>query len=87
VAILSRAASALHAGRAASALKAIDEHQRKFPQGLLSEERRAARAQALCLLGRRGEAELELQRLVKNSPQSPNTARVKEVCGTSRGAR
>jgi hypothetical protein len=52
VAILSRATSELHAGRPASALKAIDEHARKFPNGLLVEERRAARTQALCALGR-----------------------------------
>lgn len=82
VAILSRATSALHAGRAASALKALDEHQRKFPRGLLSEERRAARAQALCVLGRRREAELEIGRLARTSPQSPNIARAKEVCGS-----
>jgi hypothetical protein len=87
VAILSRATSELHAGRAASALKAISDHQRKFPNGLLSEERRAARAQALCALGRRGEAEVELGRLVKNSPQSPNTVRAREVCGISSRAR
>ncbi|HWA73486.1 MAG TPA: hypothetical protein VG937_14170 [Polyangiaceae bacterium] len=52
VAILSRATSELHAGRPANALKAIDEHARKFPNGLLVEERRAARTQALCALGR-----------------------------------
>lgn len=52
VAILSRATSELHAGRPANALKAIDEHARKFPNGLLLEERRAARTQALCALGR-----------------------------------
>jgi hypothetical protein len=81
VAILSQATSALHAGRAASALSAIDEHQRKFPNGLLAEERRVARVQALCALGRRAEAEPELQRLVRQAPQSPNTLRAQQLCG------
>lgn len=81
VAILSRATSELHAGHPANALKAVDEHQRKFPNGVLSEERRAARVQALCALGRRREAAPELQRLSRTAPQSPNTLRAKQVCG------
>jgi len=81
VAILSRATSDLHAGRAASALRAIEEHQRKFPKGLLVEERRAARVQALCALGRHAEAEPELERLARRAPQSPNTLRAQQLCG------
>lgn len=80
VAVLARATSELHAGRAASALQAIDEHQRKFPRGLLAEERRAARVQALCALGRRSEAQPELDRLARIAPQSPNTARAQRLC-------
>lgn len=80
VAILSRATSELHAGRAASALRAIEEHQRKFPSGVLAEERRAARVQALCALGRRAEAQPELERLTRRAPQSPNTLRAKQLC-------
>ncbi|HEY0468389.1 MAG TPA: hypothetical protein VGC79_29530 [Polyangiaceae bacterium] len=48
VALLTRATSSLHAGHPAEALKVLDEYQRRFPNGLLTEERRAARAQALC---------------------------------------
>src|SRR6478752_605494 len=51
VALLSRATSALGAGRASEALKVLNQHQREFPSGILSEERRAAKAQALCSLG------------------------------------
>lgn len=78
VAILSRATSALHAGRADEALAAAAEHQRKFPAGMLAEERIAVRAQALCLLGRTGEAERALARL---SPSSPHGARARQRCG------
>jgi hypothetical protein len=81
VALLSRATSDLRTGRAAEALKVLDEHRRQFPSGVLSEERRAARAQALCALGRRGEAEAELARLAKTSPQSMQAARARQVCG------
>jgi len=79
VALLARATSDLHAGRAANALKVLDEYQRQFPKGLLTEERRAARAQALCALGRQSEAQAELARL---APQSPAAARAKQVCET-----
>jgi len=87
VAILSRAASELHAGRAANALKAIDEHQSRFPNGLLTEERRAARVQALCALGRRAEAEAELSRLTRAAPQSPHVARARQFCAATQRPR
>ena len=77
VALLSRATSDLRAGRAAEALKALDEHRRKFPNGTLSEERRAARAQALCSLGRIAEGRTELSLL---APRSPAAARARQVC-------
>jgi len=77
VALLSRATSDLRAGRAAEALKALDEHRRKFPNGTLSEERRAARAQALCSLGRIDEGRTELSLL---APRSPAAARARQVC-------
>jgi hypothetical protein len=77
VALLARATSSLHASRPADALKVLDEYQRRFPKGLLTEERRAARAQALCALGRQSEAQAELARL---APQSLAAARAKQVC-------
>lgn len=79
VALLSRATTALHAGRAQDALNALAEHQRQFPRGHLSLERVAARAQALCQLGRKAEAERELSRL---SPSSPQAARARRACGS-----
>lgn len=80
VTLLSRATSALRAGRASDALKTLNEHQSQFPKGLLSEERRAARAQALCALGRRPEGEREIAKL---SPSSPQAARAKQLCGVT----
>jgi hypothetical protein len=80
VAILSHATRELHAGRATEALKSLDEYHRKFPKGLLSEEQCAARAQALCALGRFDEANTKLAGL---SPQSPLAVRAKQFCGAS----
>jgi len=77
VALLSRATSELRAGRAANALKSLDEHQRKFPNGVLGVERRAVRAQALCALKRVGEGRAELAHL---APQSPAAGRAKQLC-------
>jgi hypothetical protein len=83
VAILSRAGTELHNGRAAAALKTLDEHRRKFPNGLLAQERTSARVQALCALGRVKEADAELTRLSRLSPQSPHEARAREACGSA----
>jgi hypothetical protein len=77
VALLARATSALHSGHAGDALKALNEHQREFPSGLLSAERRGAKAQALCLLGRVAEGRAELAQL---SSQPLAASRVKLVC-------
>ena len=77
VALLARATSNLHAGRPADALKVLDEYQHRFPRGLLSQERRAAKAQALCALGRQTEAQVELSRLASGSISA---ARAKQVC-------
>ena len=77
VALLSRATSALRAGKGGEALRVLDEHQRKFPNGALSVERRAARGQALCSLSRIAEGRAELARL---APQSPAAGRTKQVC-------
>lgn len=77
VALLSRATSDLRSGRAGAALKLIDEHQRKFPNGMLVVERRAVRAQALCTLKRVSEGRAELSHL---APQSPAAGRAKQLC-------
>jgi hypothetical protein len=77
VALLSRATSDLRAGRAGTALKSLDEHQRKFPNGMLVVERRAVRAQALCSLKRVSEGRAELSHL---APQSPAAGRAKQLC-------
>jgi hypothetical protein len=67
VALMTRAQAALHGGKPAAALEALSEHERKFGNGLLAEERTAARVQALCALGRTAEASAQSSQL---SPKS-----------------
>ncbi|HKO52079.1 MAG TPA: hypothetical protein VJV79_30425 [Polyangiaceae bacterium] len=80
VALLSRATTALNGGRIGEALKALDEHQRQFPNGVLSEERRAAKAQALCSSDRIAEGRAQLARI---SAQAPAGKRAKQVCDSA----
>jgi len=82
VAMLSQASADLHAGRPAAALTVLDEHQRKFPHGGLVQERTSARIQALCALGRMTEAQTELARFARTSPNSPHLARAHKACGS-----
>jgi hypothetical protein len=80
VALLSRATSALRTGRADEALRVLAVHQQRFAGGVLKEERLAAKAQALCLLGRVREGRAELSRL---APELPTAGRARDVCDTA----
>jgi hypothetical protein len=79
VAILSRAETELHSGRPENALSLLNEHERKFSNGILAEERIAARVQALCALGRNTEADAQLVHL---SPKSLHGQRARQACGS-----
>jgi len=80
VVLLSRAQAALRSGRPAAALVALNEHEREFGNGLLVEERIAARARALCALGRDIEADAQLARL---SPKSLH-GQARKACSSRR---
>lgn len=81
VRLLSRAERDLHGGRAEGALRALTEHERRFPSGALAEERLAARVQALCAGGRRPEANAYLAQLTQRYPRSPHLKRARAACG------
>jgi hypothetical protein len=81
VALLSRAEAALHSGKPMVALEVLNEHEHKFRDGLLAEERTAARVQALCALGRTAEADTQLARL---SPKSLHGAQSRQACSSRR---
>jgi len=79
VALLTHATSALNAGHVREALSVLAEHERRFPEGVLSIERRGAKAKALCALGRASEAQAELAQL---PPDSLAATRAGQNCGT-----
>jgi hypothetical protein len=72
---LSRAERELYGGRPESALVLLNEHERKFRNGTLAEERTAARIQALCLLGREAEASALYKKLSPSSLHGKSTRR------------
>ncbi len=77
VSLISRAEMALHNGKPGVALNVLSEHERRFGNGLLREERIAARVQALCALGRKTEADTQLAQL---SPESLHGAQPGQAC-------
>lgn len=80
LALLTSAASQLNSGRATGALLALEEHQRRFSRGVLSDERNVAKARALCILNRFEEGRAALARLATGTPAA---ARVKEECDSA----
>jgi hypothetical protein len=61
-------------------LIALEALERDCPGGELVEERRAARALALCALGRKDDGRAELDWLQRNKPASPALPRVRRAC-------
>ena len=77
VRLLSNAMSQLSSGQAELALLVLEEHQRRFSSGALSDERNAAKARALCALHRFSEGRAALAPL---SAGTPLAARAKQDC-------
>jgi outer membrane protein assembly factor BamD (BamD/ComL family) len=87
VALLAKAEKAIHDGRASQALRSLDEHEARFRDGALAEQRMAARIQALCMLGRVPEAEAQIDRLAAQSSRSPYLYQAREACDRARERR
>lgn len=80
IALLRRASKALAAGRPDTALALTEEHETTFPRGTLRQERLAARALALCALGRPLEAREAARALEEMAPRSPHLMRIRASC-------
>jgi hypothetical protein len=80
VLVLSRAEQQLNSGHADEALRTLAEHERRFPDGALAEERMAARVQSLCALGRLVAAKAELAKFAQAFPLSPHLDRARRSC-------
>jgi len=84
MALLESARAALGRGDARAALGFLDEHERAFPDGAMTEERLASEVFAWCALGDRMSASRAAQELIRRAPASPLRARVLDSCATVR---
>ena len=78
--LLQRAQRALGAGNPQLARALLDELDDQFPNGVLLEERRAARVLVLCGLGRVAEARAQAQQFRSAYPTSVHAERVGASC-------
>lgn len=76
VALVAELDGALRAGDAARALRLAADHERRFPRGLLVEERDGARVIARCINGSTSNADAFLAA----HPRSPMRARITSAC-------
>jgi outer membrane protein assembly factor BamD (BamD/ComL family) len=86
VSLVRDARAALRGGDAGQALALLDEHDRRFPGGALTEDCAAARVYALCALGRTDAARALASRFLSEHPVSPHAASVRNSCGAAVGA-
>ncbi|HJL18287.1 MAG TPA: hypothetical protein RMH99_21665, partial [Sandaracinaceae bacterium LLY-WYZ-13_1] len=78
---LIRAARRALPAEPAAALARVREHARRFPSGLLAEERELLRVSALAALDRRVEARRVAAAFARRWPSSAYAARVRELAG------
>jgi len=81
LALIKRAKSDLDAGRAASALRHLNEHGARFPRGVFASEREALRILAQCSAGASVQSRAAAERFVRSHPRSPLVDRVSRACG------
>lgn len=81
IASLDAAREALAAGDASRALRALDEHDRKFPGGMLGPEATVLRIEALALRGDRASAARLGNAFLDAHPRSPHANRVRTLIG------
>lgn len=80
IALLRRAQRALADGDPDAALAHLDDHARRFPEGVMVEERDAAHVVALGQAGREDACRAEAARFLRAHPGSPHRGRVANAC-------
>ncbi len=83
--MLREAHAALRGNDPAAALAKLDELATQHPEGVLREERMAARILALCAAGRVADARTEAERFLVELPHSPQADRVRSSCALRGG--
>ena len=81
--LVRRATAAVGAGHYRAALAALAEHQGRFPQGALLEERLGLQAVSMCKLGQSG-GRAHAAQFVGAYPASPLVERVRAACESGR---
>jgi hypothetical protein len=81
VAALDGAREALASGDAARALRGLDEHDRRFPGGMLGPEATVLRIEALLLRGDRASAARLGGAFLDAHPRSPHASRLRSLLG------
>jgi outer membrane biosynthesis protein TonB len=81
VALMQALSTALKAGDPSKVLVLVAEHERDFADGQFIEERRAAKARALCQSGKLAAGKQEAQRFGSRWPDSIHLTSVNQDCG------
>lgn len=84
---LLRAARQAVAAQPERALSLTEEHARRFPQGMLAQEREAIAIEALAKLGRGAQAQARAQTFLKAHPGSPYRPRIDAALARLSGSR
>lgn len=82
VALVRSAQQALRAGAAARALELAADHARRFPSGLLAQEREVVAIESLARLGRTAEARARADAFRRRWPRSAHVRRLDVILGT-----
>ena len=71
----------------ALALALVREHERRYPDGVLAQEREAVAVSALWQIGRRDEARRRAERFAEEHPRSTYVGRMRRILGTAQRRR
>lgn len=80
LALLGKAQRALKSGQPNEALRALEEHARRFPSGVLSAERTGVKPVALCQAGRLDEGRSAARSYLRVVPNSVLSKRIRVAC-------
>jgi hypothetical protein len=81
--MLRQAQDDLRAGLPARALRRLEEYDRRFPKGILDQERRAIQAIAMCQAQPGPAAQAQAEHFLRHAPESPLVERVRAACKKS----
>jgi len=79
-ALIAEAQAATNRGQGEQALRALERYDRQHAQGLMTEERSAARILALCAASKTRQARQEAARFLSRWPRSPQVAGIHGSC-------